>query len=171
MRRLPGLLALALALGTPAIAHAQPADWGVQRDTFDKNVIARYKAILASNPHDASALAKLLEMYRRYRTVDLLKEEYGKLLDKRADDWAVLVVMGRLQHATGDDARARDLWAKAVATKDGDAETWIAIGELDKAAGKHTDARADYDKALAHATVRDMKKKALRALADLALAT
>ena len=54
---------------------------------------------------------------------------------------------------------------------DADAETWIAIGELDKSAGHNKDARAAYDKALGHATGKDMKKKALRALADLALAT
>jgi tetratricopeptide (TPR) repeat protein/HEAT repeat protein len=143
----------------------------VQRDPFDKTVIARYKAILAKNPHDAGALAKVLEMYRRYRTVDLLKDEYQKVLDKKPDDWSALVVMGRLMHATGDDARARDLWAKAVAGKDEDAETWILIGELDKAASNNKEARADYDKALAHATTKDMKKKALRSLADLALAT
>ena len=151
MRRLPLLVACALALAPAAIASAQPADWGVQRDPFDKTVIARYKAILAKNPHDAGALAKVLEMYRRYRTVDLLKDEYGKVLDKKPDDWSALVVMGRLMHATGDDARARDLWAKAVAGKDDDAQTWILIGELDKAASKNKEARADYDKALAHA--------------------
>ncbi len=170
MRRLPFLVAAVLALA-PVAASAQPADWGVTRDPFDKNVIARYKGILAKNPHDAQALAKLLEMYRRYRTVDLLKEDYQKLLDKKADDWASLVVMGRLQHATGDDARARDLWSKAVAGNDADAESWIAIGELDKGSGHNKDARAAYDKALGHATGKEMKKKALRALADLALAT
>jgi len=171
VRRLPFLVACALALAPAAIATAQPADWGVTRDPFDKSVIARYKALLARNPHDASALAKLLEMYRRYRTVDLLKGEYQAQLDKKADDWSSLVVMGRLMHATGDDARARDLWAKAAAVKESDGETWILIGELDKAAGKNKDSRADYDKALAHATTKDMKKKALRSLADLALAT
>jgi tetratricopeptide (TPR) repeat protein len=172
MTRLRYLFALALALAlSPTAAGAQPAgDWGVQRDPFDKNVIARYKAILAANPHDGSALAKLLEMYRRYRTVDLLKEEYAKQLDKKPDDWAALVVMGRLQHTTGDDQRALDSFTKAVATKDDDTSTWIQIGELDRAAGKPADARAAYDKALGKAN-KDTKKKALRALADLALAT
>ena len=175
MRRLPFLLAAALATAAPLAleraAGAQPADWGATRDQFDKNVIARYKAILARNPHDGSALAKLLEMYRRYRTVDLLKEEYQKDIDKKADDWASLVVLGRLMHTTGDDQRAGDLWTKAVAAKDDDAETWIDIGELDKAAGKNKEAREAYDKALAHAAQKDMKKKSLRALADLALTT
>jgi tetratricopeptide (TPR) repeat protein len=151
-------------------AHAQPADWGATRNLFDPQVIARYKAILARSPHDATALAKLLELYRRYSTVDALKGEYEKQLEKHAD-WSGLVVLGRLMHATGDDARALDLWTQAVATKDDDAEAWIGIGELDKAAGHVQDARAAYDRALAHAGAHDMKKKALRALADLALAT
>jgi tetratricopeptide (TPR) repeat protein len=174
MWRFRVVLACALAAlpVTGSIARAQPAgDWGVKRDPFNLGDIARYKGILRANPHDASALAKLLELYRRYRTIDLLKDEYQKLLDKAADDAPALVVMGRLQHATGDDARALELFQRAVARKDDDAATWLLIGELQKGANKTKDARAAYDKALGHASAKDMKKKALRALADLALAT
>src|SRR5438105_1805140 len=106
-RTLGQLLAAALAIAPlTSTVRADPDDWGVTRDPFDKNVIARYKAILAKNPHDASALAKLLEMYKRYRTIDLLKEEYGKALDKNATDTSALIVLGRLDKATGDEARA-----------------------------------------------------------------
>ncbi len=171
MRRLRVFLALALASAHVAPALAQPGDWGVTRDPFDKTVVARYKAILAKNPHDAGALAKLLEMYRRYKTVDLLKDEYQKSLDKNATDWSALVVMGRLQRAIGDDQRALGFLSSAVAAKDSDAQSWLLIGEINKAANKNPDARAAYEKALAHSTAKDMKKKALRALADLALAT
>src|SRR3954470_765810 len=154
MRRLPLLLSCALAALAPVAtnAHAQGADWGVTRDPFDKSVIARYKALLAKNPHDAAALAKLLEMYRRYRTVDLLKEEYGKALEKNANDWSTLVVLGRLSQATGDDAKALDQLTKAVGAKEADASSWVLIGELQKGAGKNKEARAAYEKALAHAT-------------------
>src|SRR5256885_9364394 len=111
MRRL--LVMLVLASAVPALA--QPAgDWGVQRDPFDKTVIARYKAILTKNPHDGQALAKLLQMYRNYRTLDVLEDEYAKQLEKSPNDWASLVVLGRLNHATGDEARAKDLLTKAV---------------------------------------------------------
>src|SRR5512146_2119086 len=99
MWRLRFVLAWALVAMPVAgsIARAQPAgDWGVKRDPFNPTDIARYKAILRANPHEASALAKLLEMYRRYRTIDLLKDDYRKLLDQRADDVPGLVVMGRL---------------------------------------------------------------------------
>ncbi len=171
MRRFRVLLAVALALAPAAPALAQPADWGVKRDPFDKTVVARYKAILAKNPHDGAALAKLLAMYRRYKTVDLLRSEYEKALEAKSDNWSALVVLGRLHRAIGDEPRAREYLAKAVAAKDSDAQSWILIGELDKSAGKNKDARAAYDKALSHAGGKDMKKKALRALADLALAT
>jgi len=165
------VLPIAASMAAPP-ARAQPlGDWGVKRDPFNPTDIARYKAILRANPHDAPALAKLLEMYRRYRTIDLLKDEYGKALDKNADDVPSLVVMGRLQHTTGDDARALELFQRAVAHNGDDAQSWLVIGELQKAASRPKDARAAYDKALAHAAQKDMKKKALRALADLALAT
>ncbi|MBS1121062.1 MAG: Tetratricopeptide 2 repeat protein [Deltaproteobacteria bacterium] len=172
MRRLRFLLAVSLATASlPSVTSAAPDDWGVQRDPFDRKVIGTYKAILVRNPHDAAALAKLLELYRRYRTVDLLKEEYGKVLEKQADDWATLVVLGHLHRKTGDDPRALEMWGRAVAKVDTDAATWLAIGEIHKASGKNKDARAAYEKALALSTAKDMKKKALRALADLALAT
>ncbi|HVK85439.1 MAG TPA: HEAT repeat domain-containing protein [Kofleriaceae bacterium] len=174
MRRLAFLLGCALAaasIAAPSPAAAQPADWGVTRDPFDKGVIAKYKAILARNPHDATALAKLLDMYRRYRTVDLLADEYAKLLEKKPDDVNAMIVLGRLHRMTGDDVRALAMWTTAVGKRDADAPTWILIGEAHKAAGKGAEARAAYDKALAHASAKDMKKKALRALADLALAT
>ena len=105
MRRLRFFLACALAALPSVALPAAADDWGIQRDPFDRTVIARYKAILARNPHDASALAKVFELYRRYRTVDLLKDEYSKVLDKSPDDWSALVVMGRLQHTTGEPNR------------------------------------------------------------------
>jgi hypothetical protein len=61
MWRLRFVVACALAALPVSMAHAQPAgDWGVKRDPFNQTDIARYKAILRGNPHDASALAKLL---------------------------------------------------------------------------------------------------------------
>ena len=164
------LLALGLIL-TPIASRAEPAgDWGATRDPFDKQVVARYKAILANQPHDAPALAKLVALYRRYRTLGALQQDYQNQLDREPNNWAALVVLGRLLHTAGDDARAREMWTRAVAANAADSETWIAIGELDKAAGKTSDARSAYDSALAHATTKDLKRKALRSLADLTLA-
>ncbi len=170
--RLGRVLLLAL-VATAAIAPvaAIADDWGVQRDPFDKKEIATYKRYLARNPHDAGALARLLDKYRRYRTVDLLKSEYQKQIDKNPKDWAALVVLGHLYRKTGDDPRALDNWNRAVALRDSDATTWIAIGAVHKASGKNKDARVAYDKALVHSKTKNQKKKALRALADLALAT
>ncbi|MGE3768717.1 MAG: tetratricopeptide repeat protein, partial [Kofleriaceae bacterium] len=171
MRRLRLLFVAALSVGAPSVALAQAGDWGVTRDPFDKAVVAKYKAILARNPHDGTALARLLDMYRRYRTVDQLKEELGKTLAKSPGDTATMVTLGRLHRMTGDDVRALEMFTQAVTKKDSDAQTWIYIGELQKAGSKNKEARSAYEKALGHASAKEMKKKALRSLADLALAT
>ncbi|MCE9580546.1 MAG: HEAT repeat domain-containing protein [Deltaproteobacteria bacterium] len=173
MRRKTLLVAaLAAVAGTAAPVLAQPADdWEVTRDPFDRTVIARYKAILARNPHDAGALAKLLELYRRYRTVDLLKSEYQKVLDKTPDDGASLVIMARLARSTNDLAGAAALWEKAAAARPTDGVVAIELGEYYGNTGKSAEAKAAYEKALASANLgKADKARALRALANLALA-
>ncbi len=174
MRRLRLLLVafgLTLVHAVPVTSvDAQPGDWGVKRDPFDKAVVARWKDVLSRNPHDVGALAKLFGMYRQYRTPDLLKEELQKALDKAPGNAALMIVLGRLHRMTGDDPRALEMFRRAVAAKPGDAQVSLLIGEIERAAGNTKEARAAYDLALQQATAKDMKKKALRALADLALA-
>ena len=163
------LSAATLLVAVPTVA-AQPADdWAVTRDPFDKSVIARFKTILGKNPHDAGALAKLLEMYRRYRTVDLLRSEYQKLVDSTGGATAA-VVLARIDTSTGDTTRALDTLRKASIDRSSDAELWVLIGDLAKtsdAAG----ARLAYDKAMGLSAPPALRKRALRALADLALAS
>lgn len=164
-------LALLAPLVTPRGALAQPDDdWQVQRDPFDKSVIARYKAILGKSPHDAGALAKLLELYRRYRSVDLLKTEYQAALTKKPDEWALLVVLAKIHRATGDDATAQDLLQRATKANADDAAGWLLLGEIHKGFARPADARKSYEQALSHGRDKATRSRALRALADLALA-
>ena len=75
-------------------------------------------------------------------------------------------------HATGDDARALELWQQAVAVKDDDPDDWLSIGELAEGRPARTPTRAPRTTRRSRTRRdQDMKKKALRALADLALAT
>ncbi|MBZ0235409.1 MAG: tetratricopeptide repeat protein, partial [Deltaproteobacteria bacterium] len=167
--RLVAALVAALLLAVPATAAAQGDDWGVTRDPFDKKVVAKLKGILARNPSDADALAKLLTMYRRYRTVAQLRDEYEAVLAKKPDDWAALVVLGRIAKGQGDDGTALGLFERAAAVKD-DPAVAVELGALYRASGKPTEARAAFDKALAAAGAsKATRMKALRALADLAL--
>lgn len=169
MRALAAAVA-ALLLGTPLVAHAQGDDWEVTRDPFDKAVVGKLKGILAKNPSDAEALAKLLTLYRRYRTVAQLRDEYEGVLAKKPEDWPSLVVLGRIAHGQGDDATALDLFQRAAKVKD-DAAVSVELGALLRITGKNDEARAAFDKALtAPGSTKTVKMKALRALADLALA-
>ena len=158
---------LAVTAAPAAPVHAQPDDWAPTRDPFDKTVVARYKAILARNPSDAGALAKLLAMYRRYRTVEQLEAEYRKALEKTPGDWATLVVLAHLGQATGDAAGALALFERATAIK-ADPAIALELGVLYRNAGKNAEARVAFEKALAGG--RPQKLRALRALADLTLA-
>jgi predicted Zn-dependent protease len=121
-------------------AHAQ--DWSPQRDPFDPAVVRRYEQVLARDPHDATALAHLVELYRRYRTVGKLEAEYRTRL-AAGDDWALLVVLARLPGASRADAAA--LWKRALAANPNDARGWLALGDAetaDAAAARDAYARA-----------------------------
>jgi tetratricopeptide (TPR) repeat protein len=159
--RIPALVLLVLGA---AVAHAGDAraDWEVTRDPFDPGTIAAYKAILARDPHDP-ALAKLVELYQRYRSIDVLKREY----EQRGSGWADLVVIGRIYNDTGDPTKAQEVWAQALALKADDARTWMLVG---RAAAKPADARAAYDKALAVGGPA-IAKQVLPLLADIAMAS
>ncbi|HRC59023.1 MAG TPA: tetratricopeptide repeat protein, partial [Kofleriaceae bacterium] len=167
----PLWLALVAAAFCPALTQAQPDDWQVRRDPFDKSVVARYKGILNRQPHDAGALAKLLELYRRYRTVDLLISEYQATLTKKPNDWAALVVLARIHRTTGDEAAALALMQRAMEANPNDATGWLSLGDLHKGFGKAADARGAFERALTTGRDKPTRSRALRALAALALAS
>jgi predicted Zn-dependent protease len=165
------LLGATLSLTQGPAAVRADDDWGVTRDPFDKNVVAKYKGVLARSPHDAGAFAKLLDMYRRYRTVAQLEKEYQAVLDKKPGDAATTIVLARLAAARGDSGAALPLWEQASKAAPDDAIVWVELGTLYRNGGKNTDAKAAFAKAVAAPKAgRAEKAKALRALADLALA-
>ncbi|HTR49232.1 MAG TPA: tetratricopeptide repeat protein, partial [Kofleriaceae bacterium] len=135
MRWIGAAVVCVLAAATPARAD----DWHARRAPFDPDVVRRYEAVLARDPHDASALAHLVDLYRRYRTLDQLEAEYRAHL-ATGDDWATLVVLARLPRAARADSAA--LWKRAVAANPNDARGWLALG--DAATGDAADARDAY---------------------------
>jgi tetratricopeptide (TPR) repeat protein/HEAT repeat protein len=166
MRRIAVLVVLSLTSAV-GVAAAQPDDWEVKRNPFDKRVIGRYKSILARNPHDGTALNKLVDMYRRYKTVELLQSEYQKQLEKSPNDFSTLVVLGRIDRSGGNDAGALARFEAAAKVKANDTALWLELGTLYRNSGKVAEARKAFDNAVPGA--KATKMKALRALADLAL--
>jgi tetratricopeptide (TPR) repeat protein len=161
-------LAAALAVAAPTVARAQD-DWDVKRDPFDKRVVGKYKAILARNPGDKSALDKLRGLYRKHRSVAQLISEYKKELAKRPDDFAVLVVLGHLYLGQSERDEALAHYEKAAAKRPDDTTLAIALGDLYRTGGELDKARAAYDRALARTSDKKQKKQLLRALATIAL--
>ncbi len=160
-----------LAALAPAIpTAAQPGgDWSVKRDPFDQRVVARYKAILAKHPDDAGALAKLVALYRRYRTVAKLVGEYEQALAGKPDSFALNAVLGYLHEREGAADKALPYFQKAAALHPDDAGVQLNVGDLLRNAGQPAGARAAYDAALAATKNKKLKVRALRALADLSL--
>jgi tetratricopeptide (TPR) repeat protein len=154
MRCVAVVLAFCLALS----ARADAQDWSVHRDPFDASVVRRYKAILARDPHDVGALRELVGMYKRYRTVAKLEEEYRTQLGS-TQDWATLVVLARLPRVSRTDTIA--LWNRALVAKPDDAAGWLALGDLAPDAAASRDA---FQRAATFATKPAQKRLALTKL-------
>lgn len=166
------LLATATLSTTSALERSTAIaqdDWGVRRDPFDKSLIKRYKRILSKNPGDAGALGKLMSMYRRYRSVQLLVREYEKEQAK-SPSFSRLVVLAYLHKHQGEPAKALELFEKAAAVNPKNVRVQLALGTLYRNAGNNGEARRSYDRALKLATNKGDKILSLRSLADLALA-
>jgi tetratricopeptide (TPR) repeat protein len=122
MRWLAAVAVCLLVAGT-----ARGDDWGARRDPFDPQIVRRYKQILATDPHDDSALRHLVELYQRYRTVAKLEAEYEKEMTADGNNWAVFVVLARLPRKSIQDTRV--WWMRAVHAKPDDADGWLALGD------------------------------------------
>ncbi|RMH40579.1 MAG: tetratricopeptide repeat protein [Deltaproteobacteria bacterium] len=158
-----------------AVPYARPAraraDWSVRRDGFDRRLVARYKALLASDPNDRRALRKLMSIYRKYRSLAALVGEYEAAF-ARHRRFSDAVVLGHLYLERGDGDRALSMYEAAAELEPADADVQLALADLYRQLGRADDARAAYDRALAAAGDRGSRtrKTALRALVDLALA-
>ncbi len=161
------LLAVCAPALLPATASAQD-DWEVKRDPFDKRIVARYKGILRKNPGDRDALNKLSQLYKRYRSINLLIAEYEKALEAAPTDFSTLVILGNLMTAENQPDRALAYFEKGAAEKPDDPTVQIALGDLYRGRNEPDKARTAYDKALEKATGKATKKQILRQLAELA---
>jgi tetratricopeptide (TPR) repeat protein len=154
--------ALVLAL-VSARAFAAPGDWTPTRDAFDPVVIARYEAILAKDPFDDTALAKLDQLYRGRHTLAELERDLG-------DTASALVIRARLHLRHKDPAAALPLLERAAKLSPPfAARCWLAVAELRRGAGDIDGARAAYTATLAALPTPELTRRALRQLADLAV--
>jgi tetratricopeptide (TPR) repeat protein/HEAT repeat protein len=89
------------------VASSAFADWEVTRSPFDPNLVARLKQQLHKNPDDEYAFKKLVDLYKKYRTLDQLVGEYEKSPDQ--------IVLGHLFREKGDLDRAAQTYQAAGA--------------------------------------------------------
>ncbi|MBK9069722.1 MAG: hypothetical protein IPL79_01740 [Myxococcales bacterium] len=166
------LVGLVLTAGLPARHASAQGDWDVQRDPFDKTIVARLKATLAKQPHDATALARLTTLYRKHRTLAQLASEYEKLA-QASSDGAALVVLGKLARAAGDDEKALIHFEAAQPRRATDVALLLEIADALRRQGKSAASMAAYQRVLAPSLERKSSDavRAYDGIAAVALAT
>ena len=137
----------------------QPDDWQIQRSAFDPRTVAKYENALEHDPDDALAFRKLVELYRKHKTVDELAGRW-----KAKKTWQGRAVYADL--LAGPLGRPKDAVASLEAAPPGQAGIDERLGRLYEKLGRADDARKAWERALGE--TRD-KKPVLRALADLAM--
>jgi tetratricopeptide (TPR) repeat protein/HEAT repeat protein len=131
-------IALAIALGVVVPARA---DWEVKRSPFDATLVSRYKAQLRKNPEDAQTLKRLVELYKKYKTVAQLEAEYEKS-GETADE----IVLGHLLRERGKLDEAAKHYQNALTGEDKRAR--VPLADVYVQLKKLDDARTLYDAAI-----------------------
>ncbi|MBW2733398.1 MAG: tetratricopeptide repeat protein [Deltaproteobacteria bacterium] len=167
MRFAASLIPLCLVL---CVSTAQANDWTLKRSPFDARLVGRYKQLLERRPNDGYALAKLIKLYRRYRTVGALLKEYRAKANSRPKSFPLQVIAGHLHRRTGDTKRAIAYYERAAKLRPKSPTAPAALGALYRRSGDSAKAQASYERALALARAKRLRKRYLRALANMALA-
>lgn len=165
-------LTLMVLLGalTP-VQSVSADDWSVKRSAFDPRIIGRYKALLNRRPNDGYALGKLVSLYRKHRTLGALVAEYRLLARANPTSFAYQVILGHLQRKAGSNEQAVAHYEKAAGLNPKSPAVPAALAALYRKLGRTDDARHSFERALELASSQRGKKRYLRALASLALAT
>ena len=161
------LIAAAIYDGVPAIAQS---DWSVTRDPFDRQVVARYKRILARNPGDGRAFRQLLGLYKRHRSAGTLLREYQQQVNKNPSDFAAHIVVARLHLQLGEPSQALTWYRRGAELRPNDVAAHMALGDLEHKHGDANAALAAYQRALKSTNGKKTRAALLRKLATLSLA-
>ncbi len=160
------VLAIAVVLGANAARAQEADDWAVTKNPFDKRVVDRWKGILLKDPWDAGALKKLVDLYKRYSSVDKLIHE------TEPTSWNRAVILGHLYRLRPDVDKALSAYAQALTLSPPPAKAvriHAARADMLKQKGDPAAARKEYADALAAGPAQAEKRALLRALADLEL--
>ena len=170
MRPLVLLLLLSGLAISPAVS-AQADDWQVTRTPFDPRLVARYLDLLHRNPDDGFAWSRLIELYRRHRSLQALDRELLLRAQQRSDAvWLYLAARIARERGQTDEAIRRYRDALVFASRPGPPDPRILVGlaEMLTRTGRPEEARPLYEQALPR-LAEGPRLVVLRRLAELAL--
>ncbi len=138
----------------------------------DRNtvLIERYERILAVRPSEGFAFQRLLDLYReRDGNIDALVTRLSARVTADADDFGSRMLLGHVLKAQGNATRARELYEAAAALNARAPEPLIAMGRIDRAAGRHAEARGHYERAAERLEEGNERRELYRELGEIAL--
>src|SRR5262249_38375049 len=130
---------------------------------FDPRIVARYEAALEHDPDDSLALRKLTELYRKYRTLDELANQW-----KNKKSWQGRAVYSDL--LVGPLAKPDQALGVLEAAPPGRRPVDGPPGRLDKHLAPPNAARAAFERAIRDTHAKEGRKPLHRARANLAMA-
>lgn len=160
------------ALGvSPGPADVWAQDWSVDGgDSRQKEILARYKEMLESNPSEGMAFQRVLEYVGRGKGLDGLIKEYEGKVKARPGQANLRLVLGHFLRTRGDNDAALAEYSKAVELAPKMPLAWLSRGKVLMLMGKRVDATADFERALELEKNRENQQELLRQLADLSFA-
>src|SRR5262249_16050619 len=119
----------------------QVDDWQIQRSPFDARIVAKYESALEHDPDDNLAFRKLVDLYRKFKTVDELPGRW-----KTKKSWQGRAVYADLP--AGPLGRPKEAAAVLEGAPPGQASIDVRLGRLYEKLGKTDEARKAWERAL-----------------------
>ncbi|MCC6556491.1 MAG: HEAT repeat domain-containing protein [Polyangiaceae bacterium] len=136
----------------PGGGHEKPGGDGEEgaKGPSKDALIARYTAIVLSQPSAPFPLQRLAQLYRERdgNLKKLIEELEARSSQPGPDAWATKVALAGIYKQDGRYDDALKTYERAIADKPGDPAPILALAQLESDRGDKTGARAHYEKAL-----------------------
>ncbi len=133
-------------------------------------LIQRYLRVLEADPRESFAFRRLLDLYReRDGNIEGLVSELSARV--AADDaaYAPRMLLGHVYRAQSRAEEARAAYRRAAELRPREAAPFVALAQLERAAGSPAEARRLYDEALTRTRDRLAREELLREAAQVAM--
>lgn len=158
------LVTVCLAFGVPAASAAEDGD-----GARDRRLLDTYRSMLADDPDQDYALRRMLEVSHAVGGLTGLVALYEEELEADPRAYSAWLVLGHLQRAADNEARALAAYARAAELRPQAHGPWLARAVVHRRARRWEEALIAYDGAIERARELTTRQEALRDAAETAV--